>query len=437
MSKYTVSSTEEFITKLRGITPPDGYEMISFDVVSLFTNVPLEKTIDIIINKVYKEKRIKTKIKADKLRKLLYLCTKEGHFTFNDEIYVQIDGVMMGSPLGSLIANIFMCELETTVIPKMMNKIKFWTRYVDDTFAFVKPAEVEHIHQQLNAYDPHIQFTYEMESERKLPFLDVLIERHDSILETCVYRKKTSSNLYMNWNSHSPQSWKIGTLRNLTRRAIMISSENHLDKELEHLKKVFCDINHYPPQVTNQIIAEEVDKHRSAKTDEDDRAEEAEEPERIQLNLPYGGEKGQQLLRKLGQNIGISLKGKVQLRTTYTPCKLGSRFPVKDKTKLIHQHNVSYHIQCANKKCKSNYVGQTKRRTLVRTMDHNSKDAKSHVLQHSKKTKHRRVFLPNVKIIGSGYRTNFKRVISEALFIKELKPDLNVQKDAYKLKLFN
>ena len=125
----------------------------------------------------------------------------------------------------------------------------------------------------------------------------------------------------------------------------------------------------------------------------------------------------------------------MKLRTTYTPCKLGSRFPVKDKTKLIHQHNVSYYIECANKKCNSDYVGQTKRRTLVRTMDHNSKDPKSHVLQHSKKTKHRRVFLPNVRILGSGYRTNFRRVVSEALFIKELKPDLNIQKDAYKLEL--
>ena len=96
----------------------------------------------------------------------------------------------------------------------------------------------------------------------------------------------------------------------------MISSANHLEKELEHLKKVFCDINHYPPQVTNKIIAEEVDKHRSTKTDADDKAEEPEEPEKIQINLPYGGEKGQQLLRKLGQNIGTSLKGKVQLRTT-------------------------------------------------------------------------------------------------------------------------
>ena len=194
-SKYTVSSTEEFINKLKGITPPDGYQMVSFDVVSLFTNVPLEKTIDIIINKVYKEKRIKTKIKENKLRALLYLCTKEGHFTFNDEIYVQIDGVMMGSPLGSLIANIFMCELETTLIPKLMDKMKLWTRYVDDTFAFVKPSEIENIHRRLNAYDEHIQCTYETENERRIPFLDVKIKRNDSNLETSVYRKKTNSNL--------------------------------------------------------------------------------------------------------------------------------------------------------------------------------------------------------------------------------------------------
>ena len=414
--------------------------MISFDVVSLFTNVPLEKTIDIIIKKVYKEKRIKTKIKAGKLQKLLHLCTKEGHFTFNDKTYVQKDGVMMGSPLGSLIANIFMCELERTIIPKMTDKIQLWTRYVDDTFAFVKPSEVESIHRALNAYDPRIQFTYEMETERKLPFLDVLIERNGSNLETSVYRKKTNNNLYMNWNSHSPQSWKIGTLRNLTRRAIMISSANYLEKELDHLCKVFCDINQYPTQVTNKIINEEVEKHQRTQTEEEDvtnEPEEMEEPEKVHLNLPYGGEKGQQLMRKLGRNIGKSLKGKVVLRTTYTPCKLGSRFTVKDKTKLVHQHNVTYHINCANKKCKSEYTGQTKRRILVRTMDHNSKDAKSHVLQHSKKTKHRRVFLKDVKILGSGYRTNFRRVISEALFIKEFKPDLNVQKEAYRLKLFN
>ena len=145
----------------------------------------------------------------------------------------------MGSPLGSLIANIFMCELENDMIPKMMDKLKFWTRYVDDTFAFVKPSEIDNIHRQLNGYNPQIQFTYETETDRKIPFLDVMIERKDSLLETSVYRKKTNNNIYMNWNSYSPRSWKIGTLRNLTRRAIMISSENNLQKELDHLRTVF------------------------------------------------------------------------------------------------------------------------------------------------------------------------------------------------------
>ena len=74
---------------------------------------------------------------------------------------------------------------------------------------------------------------------------------------------------------------------------------------------------------------------------------------------------------------------------------------------------------------------------MKRTLQHNSKDNASHVLQHSKHTKHRRVTLDNVEILEKNYRSDFKRRVSEALFIKELKPDLNKQKDAFKLKLFN
>ena len=127
----------------------------------------------------------------------------------------------------------------------------------------------------------------------------------------------------------------------------------------------------------------------------------------------------------------------LQVQVTYAPKKLGSRFIVKDKTEKKHRHNVTYHVSCGNKKCSSNYVGQTKQRTMKRTLDHNNRDKASHVLGHSKKTRHRRVCLENVKILGKGYRSDFKRKISESLFIKELKPDLNKQKDAFKLKLFN
>ena len=98
---------------------------------------------------------------------------------------------------------------------------------------------------------------------------------------------------------------------------------------------------------------------------------------------------------------------------------------------------MAYHIKCPNRKCTSHYIGETKRRIGKRILEHNSRDKGSRVLTHSMQTKHRRVYLNDIKIIGTSYRSNFKRKISEALHIKEMKPDLNVQKDAFKLKLFN
>ena len=70
------------------------------------------------------------------------LLSKEVHFTYEGEIYIQSDGVSMGSPLGPILAGIFMVELETTLIPSLDNLILKWRRYVDDTFCFVKTEYV-------------------------------------------------------------------------------------------------------------------------------------------------------------------------------------------------------------------------------------------------------------------------------------------------------
>ena len=77
---------------------PPGYQMISFDVVSLFSNVPLDEAINIIIKTIYDKYEIN--IPKQKMKELFYLCTKNAHFTLNSKTYVQIDGVVMGSTLG-------------------------------------------------------------------------------------------------------------------------------------------------------------------------------------------------------------------------------------------------------------------------------------------------------------------------------------------------
>ena len=58
------------------------------------------------------------------MKELLILCTKNVHFTFNNETYIPVDGVAMGSTMGPVVAEAFMVELETTVTPNFRNKIK-------------------------------------------------------------------------------------------------------------------------------------------------------------------------------------------------------------------------------------------------------------------------------------------------------------------------
>ena len=118
-SQYNVLSTDDFIQNIKNERIPKAFKMISFDVKSLFTNVLLHQTIETILSKAYQEKKIKTSIPKNILRELLYLCMKEIHFMFNDEIYIQCDGVAMSFPLGPLLANIFMTSLEEEVISKL------------------------------------------------------------------------------------------------------------------------------------------------------------------------------------------------------------------------------------------------------------------------------------------------------------------------------
>ena len=75
-SKFTINSTKDFITFTKSLKIGKNQEMVSFDVSNLFTNVPLDFTINLILEKVYKKKLIKTKLKKNELKKLLEMCTK-------------------------------------------------------------------------------------------------------------------------------------------------------------------------------------------------------------------------------------------------------------------------------------------------------------------------------------------------------------------------
>ena len=76
----------------------------------LFTNVPLDSTIVIILNRIYNKKELTKNIECKEYERLILLFTKNVQFTFNKDIYKQKDGVAMSSPLGPVLAGIIMVE---------------------------------------------------------------------------------------------------------------------------------------------------------------------------------------------------------------------------------------------------------------------------------------------------------------------------------------
>ena len=84
--------------------------MVSYDVSALFTNVPLEETIQILANMAFNQnwfnETYSLNITQDDLVELLRVATKHQLFQFNGSLYEQIDGVAMGSPLGPLMAHL-------------------------------------------------------------------------------------------------------------------------------------------------------------------------------------------------------------------------------------------------------------------------------------------------------------------------------------------
>ena len=75
ISEYIVSSTKHFVQNIQTIKVTTGYDMVSFDVKSLFTNVPWEYTVDLILKRIYDNGELSTDMTRSKMKEMLKLCT--------------------------------------------------------------------------------------------------------------------------------------------------------------------------------------------------------------------------------------------------------------------------------------------------------------------------------------------------------------------------
>ena len=146
-----------------------------------------------------------------------------------------------------------------------------------------------------------------------------------------------------------------------------------LQIELNHLRKVYVEINDYPSKTVENIIKNELEKENVDITNKPQTNTTDNSETKLQLFLPFSGKQGIQLLSKMKKQLKKRIPSNVKTCITYEGTKLSTQFPVKDRTKFEHRHNIVYFSYCANATCNETYVGETDRRIKER------KGAKVHI----------------------------------------------------------
>ena len=225
--------------------------MCSFDISSLFTNVPLEETINICADALYCDNSdAQPLISKAVFIELMKSATFKVEFSFNDIMYKQTDGVAMDSPLGPALANIFVGFYEEKLFSQK-SKPSTYFRYVDDTFAmFRNEEESDNFFKQLNCLHPSLKFTFEKEKNNCLPFLDVNVKRTTTGFEISVYRKPTFTKQYLRWESFSPTKQKTNLISTLVHRALMICTKSKLNEEIKPISRIF----YWTMVILNQLL---------------------------------------------------------------------------------------------------------------------------------------------------------------------------------------
>ena len=210
-----------FSKELSDFEIDDNEVLVSFDVVSLFTVIPVDEACDYIKKKLKQDATLssRTNLDIDDITALLQFTLSNNHFVFNGRIYKQVHGCAMGSPVSSVVANLRMEEIEESAINNSSVPPKIWKIYVDDSFCMITKDDVSAFHDTLNSIDTNISFTIETECNGKISFLDTLVSRRNGVIAVDVYRKPTYTDRYLDFNSHHDSQHKVGTASTLLHRA--------------------------------------------------------------------------------------------------------------------------------------------------------------------------------------------------------------------------
>lgn len=422
-NKYNVRNSFELKNILNKTTLQPDDVMVSFDIVSMYEKIPA-KLVYKSLQKRWTTIEQHTPIPWNDFRTMVKLCIEDGNYiTFDNKFYKQMDGLTIGGSVSGILADFVVTDLLDNAIEKSGFEPTLLVKYVDDTLAFLPKEEMENFFNLLNGEHREIKFTVEVEEDKKIPYLDMMIQRTKELqIITNYYQKETSKNRLLNFNSEHPSTQKTGMAYGTISRILTLTSDINRNTAIDKIYNILT-MNNYPHNLIKRLINKFEDKNKNK-----DKRQDNDKEKWIYRSLsytPHISESLKQLLTSYDKNLRIGYKPektiKKIIKSPYT------------QTATMDKHNVIYKFKCND--CVGEYIGQTgqklKNRIKQHKGDHKSKIIKANntaAFQHSKNTGHTFDF-DNTQILKSESNLR-KRLILEAININiHKKTTINLKSD--------
>ena len=357
-NKYNIINSKQLTDLLSKLTINKNSKMISLDIKDMYTNIPVNETLKIIQDQL-KLSNCNDE-ESTQIISLLQNSLQQNYFTFNGNFYLQPDGLPMGSPLSSILSEIFLQHIEHTYIEdiKKQFNIIFYGRYVDDILILYNNSHdnSNDILNKFNNLHPSIKFTCEQEHHNKLNYLDLTIQKHSTFLEYNIFRKPTTSKLSIDNNSNHPNEYKFANFRFLLNRLNQIPiSKNNYRTEFNNILQI-ATYNNFPinkiyqlnKKIKNKIQQKQMTTLKNLK----------DKPNQYQKITYYGkiSDSIKAIFRKQNINIAFAIQNKNKKLLT-------NRY---HETKKENGSGI-YKLNCD---CGSSYIGKTFRQFKKRLYEH-------------------------------------------------------------------
>ena len=364
-----VKDSFSFAKLIQRRKPLNNDIMVSLHAESLVTNIPVRETIELAINIIMEKKKKDakyTKLAANDLRNLFELAVTNIPFRFYHQLYTQVDGVSIGSPLAPALADVFITHIEQQMRNyERFDRIKMYLRNVDDTFIIFNgnESDADRLVDFVNTLHPKVKFTREIEKNFELPFLDVKVLKQRTKFETTVYEKETHTGQLLHWQSCEAKKDKINLIKTLTYRALNICSSKQLfDKERKLIETTMIK-NGYPVNFVRRKINNIIDQQREANHTGQNKSK-----KKLFIPITYHGNETIILSTKI-KNMIESFFPTVEVTFGFRKgLTLAKLFMENFKGKDPMDIGVIYKLTCNT--CDQVYIGQTKLNVNERMKQH-------------------------------------------------------------------